>query len=271
MKICELLQEAVGGQYLYHGVPDGKTMMKILKSGALKPQPAFDFDRGSDDEDNPDPDRISLTRNQYLHFPYGYGVAQIVINKDALRTAGYKVTPAVGAMMHPKYETEERVFKPIPMKAPFVVEIQYDPDLEIPKTVFNQFKKAGIKVTPWRKAGQNPAVQKKIHSPEPQNTYTDIKKLKINNNSYTYGDPPKKVEATEWYIGYDEGSGSTRLIGPKSKDKNYITTLYKKIKERVAQGLTFHDLLPAEQYGKKWDKGYYQIYPKDPEWKEPTQ
>ena len=184
MKIWELLNEGVNDQFLYHGVPDGPTMMQILKSGKLKPQEPFDFDQDMDQQrGEKSVKRISLTRNQYLHFPYGHGVAQFVIDKDALRRAGYKVVPKVGAMMHYKYETEEQVYKPIPIQAPFIVEIQYDPDLKIPRGFFDNAKAMGVKISPWRKEGRNPNVKPAADpGPQPQNDYTDVKKLKINGN-----------------------------------------------------------------------------------------
>lgn len=270
MKIYEIIQEGVNDQFLYHGVPDGRTMMQILKSGALKPQEAFDFDREMDLERGAEPrNRISLTRNQYLHFPYGDGVAQFVIDKNALRRAGYKVVPTVGAMMHYKYETEEQVYRPIPIRSPFVVEIQYDPDLKIPRGFFDNAKRLGVKVTPWRKEGRNPNIAPQADpGPQPQNKFTDVKKLKIRGNGYSYGDPPKKVPPTQWNIGYSIGDRIYNVIGPMSSDKAYIEQLYKQIKDRVSKKLTFDDLLPKRQFGKQWKTGYREIHPGDPDWKE---
>jgi hypothetical protein len=259
MKIYEILQEAVGGNYLYHGVPDGRTLTQILQSGALQPMPPFDFDNEGGD-DNPDSDRISLTRNQYLHFPYGYGVAQIVIDKDALRKAGYKVVPAVGAMIHYKGETEERVFKPIPMRSPFVVEIQYDPKLKVPKTFLARAQEAGIRLSPWRKTSKNYDKPKQDKTIYYQDDFTD----------------PSKVAISRWhdrnpnlFVSYKKGSFTTRL-SPESTDENYIKDLFVKIRDRVAQGLTWDDLLPQSQYGKTWSQGYYEIPHGSPKWKEPT-
>jgi hypothetical protein len=272
MKILEIIQEGVNDQFLYHGVPDGRTMMQILKSGALEPQEAFDFDRDMDMEKGDKPlKRISLTRNQYLHFPYGNGVAQFVVDKDALRRAGYKVVPKVGAMMDYKYETEEQVYKPIPIKAPFIVEIQYDPDLKIPRGFLDNAKRLGVKVTPWRKEGRNPNAKPPADTgPQPQDKFTDIEKLKIHDNGYTYGNPVVKVEPTEWFVGYSQDGGITKIIGPRSTDKAYIQKLYAQIKDRVAKKLSFDDLLPARQFGKQWQSGYREIHPGQPGWQEPT-
>ena len=260
MKINEILQEAVGGNYLYHGVPDGRTLTQILQSGALQPMPPFDFDNEGGD-DNPDPDRISLTRNQYLHFPYGYGVAQIVIDKDALRKAGYKVVPAVGAMIHYKGETEERVFKPIPMRSPFVVEIQYDPKIKVPKTFLARAQAAGIRLSPWRKTGKNYGVDKKDKDIYYQDEYTDPSKVVVT--SWGYSNPPKYI------VGYKVDPKSTRKISPESTDENYIKDLFVKIRDRVAKGWTWDDLLPPSQYGKTWSQGYYEIPYGSPGYKNP--
>jgi hypothetical protein len=269
MQIWELLNEGVNDQFLYHSVPDGPTVMQILKSGFIKPQKPFDFDREMDRQRGvKSVNRISLTRSQYLRFPYGHGVAQFVIDKNALRRAGYKVVPKVGAMMDYKYETEEQVYKPIPVKSPFVIEIQYDPNLKIPKSFLDRAKTMGIKVSPWRKEGSNPNIKPPENpGPQPQTEFTDVKKLKINGNGYTYGNPPKKVEATEWYVGYSLGDGEIEMLSPRSTDKAYIQNMYKQIKDRVAKGLTFDDLLPARQFRKEWQRGYSEIHPGEKDWK----
>jgi len=267
MKIYEILAEGVNDQFLYHGVPDGRTMMQILKSGALEPQEAFEFDSDMDqDNDEESPDRISLTRNQYLHFPYGLGVAQLVIDKNALRKHGYKVIPKVGAGMHYKDETEEQVYKPIPIKAPFVVEIQYDPDLKIPRGFFDNAKAMGVKVTPWRKEGRNPHVQGDGSGPRPQNEYTDPEKLRIGNNGSSVG------PATDWYVSYKVPhpfypDGVYEPLSPRSRDKEYIQKLYNQIKDRIVKKLTFDDLLPARQFSKSWGSGHNEIHPGEKGWK----
>lgn len=270
MKISEILAEAVGDNFLYHGVPDGRTLTQILQSGALQPMPPFDFDNQGGD-DNPDPDRISLTRNQYLHFPYGHGVAQIVINKDALRKAGYKVVPAVGAMIHYKGETEERVFKPIPMRSPFVVEIQYDPKLKVPKTFLARAQGAGIRLSPWRKTSKNYSNPKQDNAIYYQDEYTDPDKVVIlDNGGRIGGDNPRIIQPTNWKVAYKTDPSTYRRLSPESNDENYIKDLFVKIRDRVAKGWTWDDLLPQSQYGKTWSQGYYEIPHGSPKWKEPT-
>ena len=274
MRITEIITEGVNDQFLYHGVPDGRTVMNILKSGEIHVQEPFDFDREQEDDDEdgaPPPKRISLTRDQYLHFPYGNGVAQFVIDKNALRRAGYKVKPVVGAMMEPKAETEEQVFKNIPVRAPFVVEIQYDPDLKIPNSVLDNAKSAGVKVTPWRKTGQHPAVPVPQPSgPGPATKYTDPERLVIQGeDEYWSGKPQVYHPPTQWGIWYVNADKSSRMIYPyiHYKDPKQLEPILRKLRARIAQGLSFDDLLPQSQYSKTWQQGKREIYPTDPGYK----
>ena len=165
MRFHEIINEGVNDQFLYHGVPNGQTVMKIIKSGSIQPAEPFDFDYDQEIEQGKTPkDRISLTRSQYLRFPYGGAVAQFVIDKNALQKHGYKVEPVVGAGIAHKGETEEQVFKDIPVRLPFVVAIQYDPEIEIPKAFFNKVKTLGIRLEPWRKKAADSPAEKKIKS-----------------------------------------------------------------------------------------------------------
>jgi hypothetical protein len=270
MKIYEILEEGVNDQFLYHGVPDGQVASAILKSGFIKPNEVHQLDRKYDDDDNiiDEPDVISLSRDQYLRFPYGNAVAQFVIDRDALKRAGIKVKPAAG-VGYGKSEKEERVWTPIPVKAPFVVAIQYDPELKIPPAFLKRAAEAGVKIEPWRKEGRNPSIQPADPTPQPQNKYTDIKKLKIHHNGYTSGIPPVKTPPDEWYIGYNKPGGFIDMLTVRSRDKNYIQKLYPQIKDRVAKGLSFDDLLPATQQRKDWKRGRSEVIPGDPDWQEP--
>lgn len=271
MKIWEILEEGVNDQFLYHGVPDGQVANAILKSGFIKPNEVHQLDRKYDDDDNiiDEPDVISLSRDQYLRFPYGNAVAQFVVDRDALKRAGIKVKPAAG-VGYGKSEKEERVWTPIPVKAPFVVAIQYDPELKIPPAFLKKAAEAGVKIEPWRKGGRNPNIQPADPTPQPQTDYTDIKKLKIHHNGYTSGTPPVKTPPTEWYIGYNKPGGFIDMLTVRSRDKNYIQKLYTQIKDRVAKGLSFDDLLPATQQRKDWKRGRSEVIPGDPDWQDPT-
>lgn len=282
MRSFEFITEDVGRNLLYHGVPDGKTVSKILKSGFIKPHPAFDFDREQDIARGKKPlDRISLTRDQYLHFPYGRAVAQFVIDRDTLKRYGYKIEPTVGFNMPSKYETEEIVYKDIPVRAPFVTEIQYDPNLEIPKNLLQQIQKLGIKLSPWRKTKEEPESAKqieKLSAIAPDGEPWDVNKLKVKANKKSGYEVEngevvrKEYPPDEWYIGYvteynpSTQQGGTFIIAQDSKDKNYIDKLHAQIKDRISKGLTWNDLLPQTKYGRDWKQGSYKLKHGTPEY-----
>jgi hypothetical protein len=262
MRFYEIIEEGVNDQFLYHGVGDGKTVMAILKSGFIRPDEAFDFDIDQDIAQGKTPkDRISLSRSQYLRFPYGKAVAQFVVDKNALRKHGYKVEPVVGAMIQHKGETEEQVYKNIPVKAPFVVAIQYDPDLKIPKGFFDHAKASGVRIEPWKKEGTRYSKSDEPTGPKPATKYTDPDKLKLTSHKF--------LGNTVWDIMYDMGDGSSKVIHPYylNKDGDATTKAYTAIKDRIAKGLSFDDLLPQSQYKKDWKRGEYEIRPDDPEYK----
>lgn len=289
MKIWEILQEAVGGQYLYHGVPDGQTMSRILKSGEIKPMPVFDFDRElevGDDENAEVPDRISLTRNQYLHFPYGNGVAQFVIDRDALKQKGFKIKPAVGAMIGPKDETEERVFNPIPLKFPFVVSIQYDPGLKVPKSFIEKVRTAGIKIEPWRQSRsrdqdqqpdydinynnrdrgeENPSAQiadilDKGTDPLPDWRQLDLK-TDITGSSIYYKIP-----------GWTDGIAIQPFGMLDNED--FAKRIFSQLQQLTKDGKTIRPVMnkyAQRQFGKDWKQGKHQIRPGSPGYKNPDE
>jgi hypothetical protein len=259
MRFHEIINEGVNDQFLYHGVPNGQTVMKIIKSESIQPAEPFDFDYDREIEQGKTPkDRISLTRSQYLRFPYGGAVAQFVIDKNALQKHGYKVEPVAGAGIAHKGETEEQVFKDIPVRLPFVVAIQYDPEIEIPKAFFNKVKSLGIRLEPWRKKAADSTPEKKIKS---ASKYTDPNKLKLKSQDW-FGN-------VVWNISYDTGDGHSSIIHPYylNKDENATKKAYHAIKDRIAKGLSFADLLPANQYGKNWKRGKYTIQYGDPDYK----
>jgi len=256
MRALEFIVEAVSGNYLYHGVPDGKTVSAILKSGFIKPQGVFDFDRNPDDDsEEANPDVISLTRDQRLRFPYGGGVAQFVVDKDALTQAGIIAKPKVG-IGYGRTESEERVYKPIPVKAPYVVAVQYDPKLKVPPAIVTHFKELGVKIEPWRSFAEpkttEPNAPKEI---PPAKKYTDPKKLELKTDNYT----------NTWTIAYRNTPTSGSIIQPYYMIDNeaVVKKAYAAIKDRISKNLSFDDLLPQNQYGKNWSKGSYEIKPGD--------
>lgn len=255
MRAQEFIIEAVGGNYLYHGVPDGKTVAAILKSGFIKPQPVFDFDRNPDDDsEEANPPVISLTRDQRLRFPYGRGVAQFVIDKDALTKSGIIVKPKVGAM-YGRSESEERSWTSIPVKAPFVVAVQYDSKLKVPPAIIKHFQELGVKIEPWKSVVAKSADNAPKEIP-PAQDYTDPTALKLKSQDF-FGD-------TVWTIYYNTGGGG-KIIQPYYliKDEVVAKKAYAAIKDRIAKGLSFDDVLPQSQYGKSWSKGEYEIKPGD--------
>lgn len=267
MRAIEFITEDVGPNLLYHGVPNGNVVNRILKSGVIKVNEPFELDAEKEKEAGIEPvPRISLTRDQYLHYPYGGGVAQFVINRDALKQHGYKITPTVSAGMPGKYEKEEQVYKNIPVRSPFVVELQYDPDIKIPKPFLLRAKELGIKLSPWRKE----AIQYVSDEPKPTKNKYDPDKLTARGNSYTSSHPITgeivRGPATEWYVGYESKDGSVYLITQPSKDKQFVEKLVLAIKDRMAKGLSWEDLLPQNKYAKSWGKGTYKLKHGTPEY-----
>lgn len=272
MRASEFIVEYETRNLLYHGVPDGKTVSKILNSGFIKPQQAFDLDQDFEQSrGEKSPDRISLTRDQFLHFPYGKAVAQFVIDRDELKRAGYKIKPVVGAAVAQMYgtnkgETEEQVYKPIPVRAPFVVGFQYDPKLEVPKTVLKKFQALGIQPMPWKQTW-NPDDYKDYVPPikKTKNKY-DPDRLTVRGNSYMSGGV--EYPANEWYIGYEPVTepGAQYVFVQPSKNKKYLEDLLVKMKERLANQQSWDDLLPQDKFGKDWKKGRYRIQHGTPEY-----
>jgi hypothetical protein len=267
----EFIVEYETRNLLYHGVPDGKTIGKILSSGYINPQEAFDLDQDVEQSRGEEsPDRISLTRDQFLHFPYGGAVAQFVIDRDALKIYGYKIKPVVGAGVPNMYgsnkgETEEQVYKPIPIRAPFVVGFQYDPKLEIPKTVLKKFEKLGITPMPWKQPWKDDDVEYVPPIGKTKNKY-DPDRLTVRGNSYMSGGV--EYPANEWYIGYEPVTepGAQYVFVQPSKNKKYLEDLLIKMKERMANQQTWDDLLPQDKYAKDWKQGRYRVKHGSPEY-----
>lgn len=152
MRYHEIVTEAVGANLLYHGVGDGSTIAKIFRSGYIMPQEQFEYD--CVDPHNCPP-VISLSRSQYLRFPYGDAVAQFVIDRDQLSRSGIIARPRVGAEYY-KQEAEERVYKPIPCRYPYVVAIEYDPTLSVPRSIKQRAAQLNIALRAWRAYNKSP-------------------------------------------------------------------------------------------------------------------
>jgi hypothetical protein len=251
MKIYEIISEAVGGDVVYHSVESGKTAEKIMKSGMIKPSLSdADSDAG---ETRP---VISTSRDQFYRFPYGGGLVQFVIDRQAIRSAGFKVQPfsyrkfysdepisgkkppVTGNPLH-KQEAEERIYHPkglgIPIKKPFVIAIQVHPDIlvnKVPKSFRQRAEAEGIEIQ-HMKAGKN--VSPKSSDP-PMN---DPAKLKVLDGSYLNGNkkqyPPGGPEYT---LSYERGDGTSRIIHPyyQLKDKEKVMKAYNEYKEKLKAG-----------------------------------
>lgn len=229
MKIIELLQEAVGGDYVYHSVSDGKTAEAIMRSGVIKPSLAdTDADAG---ETRP---VISTSRDQFYRYPYGGGKIQFVLDRQALRAAGFKVepfsyrkffnepsdTPVTGNELH-KQEAEERVYHPkgigIPVKKPYVVAIQLHPDLDptkVPKIFRQRAAAAGLELQSMKKG-------KELKNP---NALSDPSRLGIADNSYS-------VQGQKFYHGDVQ---KFQVVYRRQDEYNSIETLSSDLPNRQA-------------------------------------
>ena len=276
MRANEFIIEAVGGNYLYHGVPKGDTVTAIIKSGFIKPQEVFDFDRNpNDDSDEANPPVISLSRDQRLRFPYGEAVAQFVIDKDALIRAGIIAKPKVGTG-YGRIESEERVYKPIPVKAPYVVAIQYDPALKIPKSILDYAKQSGIKMGPWQPVKQTASEPEyDINYPNRVDSSEEDLDVKITNILKTGTEP-----LPDWKsIMIDDGPGWSTIYydipgwsnGIAIQPFKFISPdLAKQILPQLQQltkaGQSIRSVMNKYaliQHGKNWKQGIHRIYPGD--------
>lgn len=249
MKIFEIIQEAVGRDVVYHSVDSGKTAEKIMKSGMIKPSLSdTDSDAG---ETRP---VISTSRDQFYRFPYGGGVVQFVLDRQAIRNAGFRVNPfsyrkffsdepmsgkknpITGNPLH-KQESEERIYHPrglgIPIKKPFVIAIQVHPDIplnKIPKSFLERAKAEGIELQ-HMKAGKNASIKTSDDPP-----MDNPKKLKVSDGSYYIGN--KKVQGDLYTLSYQRDDGTSRIIHPyyQLKDKNKVMQAYKEYKKKLEAG-----------------------------------
>jgi hypothetical protein len=272
MRAKEFIIEAVGGNYLYHGVQQGSTAASILRSGFIKPMRPFDFDAENPDDPRAKDPVISLSRSQYLRHPFGLAVVQFVVDADALRQAGITAKPLAGQMVGYKDETEERVYKPIPIRPPFVVAVQVDPDLlsEIPKTFLKKLKDTGVKVEPWKSYA-------KPRNPDTENNITtavDSKKGKPVGDDWTqlY---LKELIPNHWTLFYKiPGLTNGEEIRPFSSmsDKNFADKILKLAQDRYRQGQGIDDVIDMfnrDQFGKTWKQGTKRLFPDDPRYVSP--
>ena len=165
MRANEFIIEAVGGDYIYHSVAQPNQIWNILRKGVIQPHLS-----DTDEEGGWEIPVISASRNQYYRFPYGGGSIQLVLDRNALRQAGFKVMPfsymqfynqADGTgptASNPMYkqETEERIYHPrgigIPVKKPYVLGIQIRKELmnKVPEGLLKLINDSGLELTTMR-------------------------------------------------------------------------------------------------------------------------
>ena len=165
MKSVEFVTEAVGGDYIYHSVAQPNQIWNILRKGVIQPQISE-----TDEEGGWEIPVISASRSQYYRYPYGGGSIQLVLDRNALRQAGFKVLPFSYMQFYnqkdgtgptasnPMYkqETEERIYHPkgigIPVKKPYVVGIQIRKELmdKVPEGLLKLISDAGLTLTPMK-------------------------------------------------------------------------------------------------------------------------
>lgn len=264
MKIIEIINEDVNSNLVYHGVNNGNTATRILNSGKLNLTEPFAYD---DEEEggNESRNHLSVTRNQYLHFPYGNGIVQFVLDKDALKKGGWQVRPKIGAGMPYKYETEERVYhkfdKPVPVKPPYVVGIQIYPGLDIPPEVIEKTKQLGIPVTPM-KSKKEPVASAAQSTKNRTRSYgmgylIGIEKTDSGytiTGKHTIPGMPPNPEPIEPYINIPDEATAIKV-----RDK---------LQSMVDSKVDYRDITPT-QYHRTWEKGRYKLQAGDKEFQWP--
>jgi hypothetical protein len=286
MKIQEIISEAVSDNLLYHSVHSGDVVSKIFKSGAIKVQPAHELDCDDPEDLEMCPPVISFSRDQYYRF--GDGIAQFVVDKSALRNAGYKVKPLVGRGFY-KAEAEERVFKDIPLRLPFVVAVQFDPKVKVPPSISKQLKELGIKLIPWRPARDDQSSPEYDLNKYDNDMTTD--EPEFDSHVDTYNAVKNLIKAgieplPDWKrIQINKGPGWSTIYykidgwtaGFSIAPFEFINPAKAEEISRELQQLTKsgQSILPVikkyskVQTGKSWKQGKHQIRPGEPGYVEP--
>jgi hypothetical protein len=252
--VQNMIDEDINQNLVYHSVPNGQIAARIINSGHLRLNEPFDFDRDYGSETR---NAMSVSRDQY--FRYGDGVVQFVLDKDALKKAGWKVVPKVGVGVGYKSEREERVYHskdaPVPLKQPLVIAIQYDPKLKLPPAFKQSVASLNIPLVPMRSSKPQADTSTEPKQPKPASKYTDPNALKLNSQDW-FGE-------IAWTISYMHPDGSGSFIHPYylAKDETMVKKAYAAIKDRIAKGLSFDDLLPQDQFGRTFKSGTYSIKP----------
>lgn len=221
MRLSEIIGEGVNDNFLYHSMSSGKTFEKILMSGEIKPNIA-EFDADTINSDIP---AISVSRSQYTRFPYGDGILQIVLDKNVLKSNGFRVMPINGPLMPHKEETEERIYrkdgKGIPFRLPFIVRIEVRSGLSIPDSVRSKLDELEIPIKEYSK------------------NITPVKKSNQSNIK------PDDITIDRMGRTYMLSLGN-KILHPyyMVTDKVFIKKSLEEIKDRLAKGEDLETILP---------------------------
>lgn len=260
MRLHEFLKEGVNDNFLYHSVGTGQTIMKILTSGEIRPSiSSNELDFGITTTPS-----ISASRSQSHRYPRGAAVAQFVLDKKSLLNAGFAVKPFNDPMVKHKSEFEERITstdnKSIPVKPPFVIELQIDSNLEIPQEIKELCKSAGIKITPMKsfnyqvrdKANKDASDRKKSKSLE---VLSDPNNLKLTSQKFMDGE--------KYTLTYMLDNSRSMILHPyvQMPDLDKANGIFNKIKNRLRNNEPITDLFPDDKIEKSWDRGEYVVPP----------
>ena len=257
MKIQEIL-EAVGGDHVYHSVRSDRTAIRILKTGMINPNLS-----NEDSEAGWTIPSISTSRNERYRFPYGGGAVQFILDRSAIRQAGFKVmpfsyrqfykdqkpenTPPSGDVLH-KQETEERIYHKrgigIPLKAPILVGIEINPKLQTSKTLLKLAKDMNIPVTnmksfkqplsrpvpPTKMKGDLLVDVKDIRAVQ----RSDTKEIEIwaNVKSWSTWDD-EMTGGRKWLIGLEKGFKSKEEADLRAEQLKSDPAEFAKLKEKL--------------------------------------
>jgi hypothetical protein len=142
MLIRELIAEAVTDNVVYHATTL-QGLKGMIQTGAIQPSSA-ETAHGWGGGGGGDHGSVSLTRDRN-YFPFDFTDVQLTLNRDAL-AQNFRIQPYNFAG---RYESEERVDRPIPLTSRYVRSISYR-NRSPSKPMLAALKKLGIPVEPYR-------------------------------------------------------------------------------------------------------------------------
>jgi len=150
MRAQEFITEAVGDNLVYHATTL-QGLKGMIQSGAIQPsttKTAHGWGGGG----TGDYGSVSLTRDRN-YFPFDFTDVQIVLDRDAL-AQNFRIQPY---NFGGRYESEERVDRPIPFNSRYVKGVMYRNDAPS-RPMMAALRKLGIPVAPYREL---PAVNRR--------------------------------------------------------------------------------------------------------------